>query len=114
MNFATRKGQCLSWLWTLIGLALLFVVGFLMALWMGEEHQLVQQQFDRLPWGWWRGIAYGVLLLTWPSLIRATIKYRRSSYSDQPVKRRSIIILIVLYELLLVQNPLAALFRWAG
>jgi len=114
MNFATLKEQCLLWLWTLMGFVVLLVVGFMVALWMGEEHQVVQQKFKQLPWGWWRGFGYGVLLLSWPRLVRLVINYRQSTSRGQSVSRRPLIILIVLYELLLVQNPLAALFRWVG
>ena len=114
MNFITLKGQCLLWLWTLMGLVLLLVVGFMVALWMGGGHQAIQQKFNQLPWGWWRGFGYGVLLLSWPRLVRLAINYRQSTCRGQFVSRRPLIILIVLYELLLVQNPLAALFRWVG
>ena len=114
MNFSIIKGQCLLWLWTLIGLVLLLAAGFLVALWMGEEHQAVQQKFNQLPWGWWRGLGYGVLLLSWPRLVGLVINYRQSTCRGQSVSRRPLTILIVLYELLLVQNPLAALFRWVG
>lgn len=114
MNLATLKGQCLLWLWTLMGLVLLLAVGFIVALWMGEEHQVVQQKLNQFPWAWWRGFGYGVLLLSWPHLVRLVINYRQSTCSEQSVSRRPLLILIVLYELLLVQNPLAALFRWVG
>jgi len=114
MSFATLKGQCLLWLWTLMGLFLLLAVGFLVALWMGGDHQSVQQQFSRLPWGWWRGMAYSVLLLSWPRMVKEAINYRHLACRGQSVSRRPLIILIMLYELLLVQNPLAALFRWVG
>ena len=114
MNFATLKGQCLLWLWTLVGLVLLLAIGFMVALWMGEEHQAVQQTFNQLPWGWWRGVGYGVLLLSWPHLVRLAINNREFTCRGQFVSRRPLIILIVLYELLLVQNPLAALFKWVG
>ncbi len=114
MNFATLKEQCLLWLWTLMGFVLLLAVGFMVALSMGAEHQAVQQKFSQLPWGWWRGVGYGVLLLSWPRLVRLVTNYRQSTCRGQSVSRRPLIILIVLYELLLVQNPLAALFRWVG
>lgn len=114
MKFTTLKGQCLLWLWTLMGFVVLLVVGFMVALWMGEEHQAAQQKFNQLPWGWWRGVGYGVLLLSWPRLVRLVINYRQSTCRGQSVSPRPLIILIVLYELLLVQNPLAALFRWVG
>ncbi|MBL1292811.1 MAG: hypothetical protein COB61_002960 [Thiotrichales bacterium] len=114
MSFSILKGQCLLWLWTLIGLVLLLAVGFMVALWMGEEHQAIQQTFNQLPWGWWRGLGYGVLLLFWPRWVKAVIHYRQSAYRGQFVSRRPLIILIVLYELLLVQNPLATLFKWMG
>ena len=114
MHVATLKGHCLLWLWTLIGLALLLTIGFSVALWMGGDHQAVQQQFSRLPWGWWRGLAYSVLLLSWPRLVKVALNYRQLAYREQSVNRRRLIILIVLYELLLVQNPLAALFEWVG
>ena len=112
MNFATLKGQCMLWLWTLMGLVLLLAVGFSVALWMGGDYQSVQQQFGRLPWGWWRGLAFSVLLLSWPRLVKTVINYRQSAYRGQAISRHSVVVLIVLYELLLVQNPLAALFRW--
>lgn len=114
MKFTTLKGQCLLWLWTLMGFVVLLVVGFMVALWMGEEHQAVQQKFNQLPWVLWRGFGYGVLLLSWLRLVRLVINYRQSTCRGQSVSRRPLIILIVLYELLLVQNPLAALFRWVG
>ena len=97
-----------------MGFVVLLVVGFMVALWMGEEHQAVQQKFNQLSWGWWRGFGYGVLLLSWPRLVRLVINYRQSTCRGQSVSRRPLIILIVLYELLLVQNPLAALFKWVG
>ena len=119
MNLITLKGQCLLWLWTLMGFVVLLAVGFMVALWMGDVwmgdgHQAVQQKFNQLPWGWWRGFGYGVLLLSWPRLVRLVINYRQSTCRGQSVSRRLLIILIVLYELLLVQNPLDALFRWVG
>ncbi|UVW35795.1 hypothetical protein NYF23_04070 [SAR92 clade bacterium H455] len=114
MKFTTLKGQCLLWLWTLMGFVVLLVVGFMVALWMGEGHQTVQQKFNQLPWALWRGFGYGVLLLSWPHLVRLVINYRQSTCREQSVSRRPLIILIVLYELLLVQDPLAALFRWVG
>jgi len=52
--------------------------------------------------------------LSWPRMVKEAINYRHLACRGQSVSRRPLIILIMLYELLLVQNPLAALFRWVG
>lgn len=109
MKLESLKQQCLLWGYTLAGLALLLVAGLLLSFWIGNSDlQEVRGLINALPLGWWRGVFYGVLLMFWPRLIR---RLTESKLVNKEVLRSrcSLCVLIVLYELLIVQNPLAIL-----
>ena len=113
MRLAFLKRHFLVWGITTAALALLFVAGVLASFWaVGQSTQDYGLLIQELPLGWWRAAAYLLLIVFWPRLIyQLARKYSGASYKSN---RRPLIILIILYEVLIVENPLAALFRWVG
>lgn len=114
MKTALLKRQFCLWGFTFAGIALLFVTGLVVSFWIGgNPSQGIRLTMDGLQLGWWRAVIYSVLLLFWSRLISWVIPGRQ--YLQQyPASRRPLIVLIVLYECLIVQNPLAVLFGWVG
>lgn len=100
------------WLYTIAALFILFVGGLLVSLILGANGVPVAR-LDVNAWLWWRGLIYLVLLLCWPLLVRHLAR-RRNIESTRPVGFRPLVILVVLYELLIAQNPIQALVGWAG
>lgn len=113
MTMALLKRHFLVWGITAVALALLFIAGVLASFWVaGHSTQNYGLLIQGLPLGWWRVAAYLLLIVFWPRLIyQLTRKY---SGASRKYNRRPLIILIIFYEVLIVQNPLAALFRWVG
>ncbi|MEE8058256.1 MAG: hypothetical protein V3T17_10535 [Pseudomonadales bacterium] len=108
------KRQCVLWGFTLATLALLLAVGLVASL--GVKHYplfLTDSLIHALPWGWWRGWAYLALVAFWPYLVKGLLQRRYAVVTTNP-DRRPLLVLIVLYEGLIVQNPLAWLFRSTG
>ncbi|MDA1370266.1 MAG: hypothetical protein O2971_05845 [Proteobacteria bacterium] len=94
--------------WTSIGVGLSMVFVFLLCLLVGTDELITKsERINTLPWPWWRGLFYTLLIILWPWLIKAVAK----THGIQ-VSRRPVIILVLLYETLVVLNPLAALMHW--
>lgn len=109
MKFSQLKGQCLLWGYTSAALVLLLLVGVAVSLWVGSQSpQAIGSLVANLPLGWWRAGIYGLLVLFWSRLVRHLTRHRRHD-SSSSASRRPLIILIILYECLIVQNPLAIL-----
>lgn len=93
--------------WTVSAIALLAVLTLLLWLWLDTDAFLTRSHhLNSLPWGWWRGAAYTSLLLIWPRLVAALTGRGRVQ-----VPRRPLLLVILLYEILLVRNPLALLLH---
>lgn len=108
MISAQLKRQCLLWGWTITGLSLLMITGLCASLWMGVEKNPLTQSMS---FGWWRVVVYGVLLIFWAAIV-GRLTNNRCHYLKPLTIRRPLIILILLYECLIVQNPLALLLGW--
>ena len=111
MNLTFLKRQCQLWGVTFAGLLLLFVAGFAVSIWNGDNlAQNLSTYADNISLGWWRVGGYILLLLLWPRLVRR-LASNRQSISNKLASRRPLVVLILLYELLIVQNPLATLLK---
>ena len=109
MKFAAIKRQCLLWGYTSAALVLLLIVGVAVSLWVGSQSpKAIGSLVSNLPLGWWRAGIYSLLVLYWPQLVCHLTRHRRHD-SSSSASRRPLIILIMLYECLIVQNPLAIL-----
>lgn len=94
--------------WTSIGIGGSVVFVFLLCLLWGTDELITRsQRINTLPWVWWRALFYAVLIFFWPWLIKGVAKSHVVN-----VSRRPVIILVLLYEGLVVLNPLAALMHW--
>jgi len=114
MKFAALKRQCLIWGYTSAALLLLLIVGVVVSLWVSSQPpQAVDSLVANLPLGWWRAAIYSLLVLFWPQLICRLTRNRRYD-SSCPANRRLLVILIILYECLIVQNPLEYLLDWVA
>jgi hypothetical protein len=114
MTMALLKRQFLLWGFTFAGAGLLLIAGLLLSFWIGNNPSLdVGETMDGMQLGWWRAVIYSALLLFWPRLVSRVIHNREQS---QPhlLSRRPLIILIILYECLIVQNPLSVILAWVG
>ena len=112
MRLVYLKRQCLLWGYTSIGLVLLFIAGFVVSLWVGAESaQEIESYIESTSFGWWRIVIYGLLVLLWPRFLYWLTR-RHQPGASYTASRRSLVILIVLYECLIVQNPLAILLEW--
>jgi hypothetical protein len=108
------KRQFLLWGYTLVGVVLLLIAGLVFSFWVGSHPtQLINTVVGGLPLVWWRTIVYAALLLFWSKLVTLVIHNRQQSLKYQ-VSRGPLVILIILYECLIVQNPLSVFLRWVG
>jgi len=108
------KRQFLFWGFTFAGIGLLLVAGLLISLWIGNNPSLdIGEVMDGMQFGWWRAVIYSMLLLFWPRLVLRVIRNRKQSQLYL-LNRRPLIILIILYECLIVQNPLSVILAWVG
>ena len=107
MKAVFLKRQCAAWGYTFLGLILLFGVGLTVGLGFGDQPIQLSSPNDT---GFliWRLTAYCGLITLWPAFIA------RLARSDRQLllSRRPLVLLILAYELLLVQNPLALLLQW--
>ena len=99
------KRNCLLWGWTITGLSLLMITGLCASLWTGVEKSQFTQN---IPFGACRVAVYGVLLICWPAIVGRLTNHRCHPMTPLTI-RRPLIILILLYECVIVQNPLSAL-----
>ena len=114
MKFSALKRQCLIWGYTSATLLLLLIVGVVVSLWVSSQPpQAMDTLVANLPLGWWRASIYSPLVMFWPHLVCHLTRYRRYD-SSCPANRRLLVILIILYECLIVQNPLAYLLDWVA
>ena len=114
MKFAAIKRQCLLWGYTSVALVLLLLVGVAVSIWgSSQPPQAISTLVANLPLGWWRAVIYSLLVLCWPRLVCHLTRHRRHD-SSSSASRRPLVILIILYECLIVQNPLAALLGWVA
>ena len=97
------------WGYTSVALVLLLIVGVAVSIWgSSQPPQAISTLVANLPLGWWRAVIYSLLVLCWPRLVCHLTRHRRHD-SSSSASRRPLIILIILYECLIVQNPLAIL-----
>ena len=114
MKFAALKRQCLIWGYTSAALLLLLIVGVAVSIWgSSQSPQAIGSLMGNVPLGWWRAAIYSLLVLFWPQLVCCLTRNRRYD-SSCPANRRLLVILIILYECLIVQNPLAYLLGWVA
>ena len=111
MKFTALKRQFLLWGYTSAALVLVLIVGVAVSIWgSSQSPQAIGSLVANLPLGWWRAGIYSLLVLFWPQLVCHLTRHRRND-SSSSASRHPLIILIVLYECLVVQNPLAILLR---
>lgn len=114
MKFDAIKRQCLLWGYTSAALVLLLIVGVAVSIWgSSQSPQAIGSLVANLPLGWWRAGIYSFLVLFWPRLVYQLTRHRRHD-SSSSVSRRPLVILIILYECLIAQNPLAVLLGWVA
>ena len=111
MGLASNK-QRWRWLFTLIALVVLFITGLIVSLLVSSK-QLPAHQFDGHTWLGWRLLIYCLLIGLWPFLIQHLLKRFKIKARQKP-DRLPLVMLIVLYELLIVQNPLQTLLTWGS
>ena len=114
MKLSFLKRQWLLWGCTSVGLALLAAVGFVLTFWVSSNGiQWFDHRTGALWLGGWRGLVYILLIVFWRILV-SRLTGRSQHNSSAISSRRPLVILIILYELLIVQNPLAALIELVG
>lgn len=114
MKFAALKRRFLLWGYTSAALVLLLIAGVAVSIWgSSQPPQAISTLVANLPLGWWRAVIYSLLVLCWPRLVCHLTRHRRHD-SSSSASRRPLVILIILYECLIVQNPLAALLGWVA
>ncbi|WP_390619328.1 hypothetical protein [Maricurvus nonylphenolicus] len=96
------------WFYALAAIVLLFLAGLLISL-LISSGKLTVDQYDDQAWMIWRVLFYGFLIGLWPVFIKFLLKKHRLEVGKE-ISRLPVIILIALYEILIVQNPLKALF----
>ncbi len=112
MNSSILKRQCAVWGYTLLGLFLLFGFGLMISFWLGSDlTQLPQSPTNILPLLGWRMAVYSGLLVMWPRLTE-WLTHPPKQDNRLLLSRRPLVLLILAYELLIVQNPLALLLQW--
>jgi len=111
---AFLKRQFLLWVFTFTGVGLLLIAGLLLSFLIGNNPPLdIGEVMYGRQFGWWRAVIYSMLLLFWPRLVLRVIRNRKQSQLYL-LNRRPLIILIILYECLIVQNPLSVILAWVG
>lgn len=111
---ALLKRQFLILGFTFAGVGFLLLAGLLLSFWLGSNFSLdMGEIMDGLQLGWWRAVIYSALLLFWPRFVSWVIHNRQQSQLHL-LSRRPLIILIILYECLIVQNPLSVILAWVG
>ena len=109
MTMALLKRHFLPVVFTLSGVGLLLIAGFSLSAWVGNNSYLDAREIvDEMGFAWWRAALYGLLLLCWPRLV-SWITHNLQQSQQYLLSRRPLIILILLYECLLVQNPLSVI-----
>ena len=108
----TSNSQRWRWLFTLIALVVLFMAGVLVSL-LASSTDFSSHQFDGRGLLIWRLTAYSLLLWLWPYLIEYLLK-RFKLKGRKKNTRLHLVVLIILYEFLIVQNPLQALLSLGG
>ena len=102
------------WGYTSAALVLLLLVGVAVSIWVGSQPpQEIGLLVANFPLGWWRAGIYSLLVLFWPRFVCHLTRHRRHD-SSSTASRRPLVILIILYEGLIVQNPLAILLGWVA
>ena len=96
---------------TLIAFFVLFVVGLFVSF-SAEEFSLSQPSYlrDVNAFIWWRATVYILLLVFWPRLIRRAA-YMLGITGKVSESRKALMLLILFYELLIVQNPLSFVLK---
>jgi hypothetical protein len=108
------KRQFLLWGFTVTGIGLLFIAGLLVSFLIGIDPALNSGEImDGSQLGWWRAVIYSVIVLLWPRLVTRVIQNRHQSLQHLR-SRAPLVFLIILYECLIVQNPLSVLLAWEG
>ena len=111
---ALLKRHFLLWGFTFAGVGLLLIAGLLLSFWVGNNPSLdIGEILDGMQFGWWRAVIYSALLLIWPRLV-SRVMHNRQKSQQYLLSRRPLIILIILYECLIVQNPLSVILAWVG
>ena len=111
MSLPILKRQSVFWGCTLAALVFLLVVGFLVSqLTTDSSVQAISHKLDKLPFFLLRLLMYGALLFFWSRLVQ-WLASKRNIVTQVIISRRPLIILIVFYEFLVVQNSIAILFR---
>ncbi|MAV30890.1 MAG: hypothetical protein CL866_09125 [Cycloclasticus sp.] len=114
MKFAALKRQFLLWGYTSAALVLLLIVGVAVSIWgSSQPPQAIGSLVANLPLGWWRAGIYSLLVVFWPRLVCQLTRHRWHD-SSSSASRRPLVILIILYECLIAQNPLAVLLGWVA
>jgi len=108
------KRQCQLWGYTATGFLLLLGAGFVIGLWNDSSLiEYARSNTESLSFAWWRACVYGLLLVFWPG-ISGWLTPNRQSVGSRFPSRFPLIVVIILYELLIVQNPLALLLKLAS
>ena len=113
MRLTGLKQHCLLWGFTVAGMMALLTAGFVASVWLGRHYsEGVPLMMEEWHLGGARVVLYGVLMLFWSPLVSWLTDRHKHAASYRG--RRPLMILIVLYEVLIVQNPLAVLLAWVG
>jgi hypothetical protein len=111
---ALWKRQVLLWGFTAAGIGLLFIAGLFVSYLVGIDPSLKSEAIlDETQLGWWRAVIYSVIVLFWPRFVSRVIPKQQQSL-QHPRSRAPLVILIILYECLIVQNPLSVILAWVG
>lgn len=104
------KKHLFMWLAMFTVFAVFLVVGLSLSTIVNENTVSQLQHMSMWPLFNWRVCFYAVLVWVWPWLIKR-IARKRLNKNDVSPKRLPLIVTILLYELVIVQNPLAKLIR---
>lgn len=110
MRFAVLKKYVLLLAATVFIFFALFFIGLSLSYFVHEETVNTLQNINTGYFNIWRWFFYIALLVAWPWFITRLIKKRLNKQAISP-SRLPLFVLIILYELIIVQNPLAAVLR---